>query len=171
MLDRLADRVQLRTSTVTPVQRVQPATAPATREFRVGQEVRARIDEIQRNGVVKALIDEQPLLLRLPFHVNVGDTISLTVAARVPTLKFTMNEYPAAFAQTPALSDTARFITALLAESEKLPVTAAAPKGPPLLGAPPLESAPLAAALRDALSASGMFYEAHQARSFLGYRR
>ena len=170
MLDRFVDRVRMRTSTDTPVQRVQAVTAVAAREFLIGEEVRARIDAIQRGGIARVLIENQPFSLRLPFHVNVGDTISLTVSAREPVLRFAMNDYPARTTQASGFSDTARFITALLAESEKLPVAPIAQTSPPLFEAPPHDAVQLAAALRDALSGSGMFYEAHQAQWVAGER-
>ncbi len=168
MLNRLADRVRLRTSTVAPTTPVRAVAPVAPRNFFVGEEVRAHVDSVQPKGIFKVLIDNQSFLLRLPFNAKSGDVIQLTVTAREPKLKFDAVEYPEPIAQATRLSDAARFITALLAESEKLPVAATALAGTPLLSGAPANGATLASALGAALAESGMFYESHQAQWVAG---
>lgn len=171
MLNRLADRVRLRANTdaATPVRGVSPVTPQSSRDLLVGDEVQAQVHSTQPGGLFRVLIDHQAYLLRLPFQAKPGDTIQLTVTARQPTLRFEMNEYPQGTTVAPRLSDTARFITALLAECEKLPVAPAAASGTPLTTAPPA-AAPLASALGRALTESGMFYESHLAQWVAGER-
>lgn len=170
MLKRLADRVQLRTSTDTPAQPVRAVAPIAPRAFQAGDELRGYIESVQADGLFKVLIEERPFLLRLPFTAKTGATIQLTVAAREPALKFEISEYPDSPAQATRLSHAARFITALLAESEKLPLAARIPATTPLLPSPPADGKALASALSNALAHSGMFYESHQAQWSAGER-
>ncbi|MEQ1772150.1 MAG: flagellar hook-length control protein FliK [Burkholderiales bacterium] len=164
MLNRLADRVRLRASAGAPAAPVHAITSTTPREFLVGEEVRAQVDSTQRGGLFRVLIENRPYLLRLPINAKSGDTILLTVTARDPKLQFEMNEYPSASAPTARLSDAARFITALLAESEKMPLAATALTGVPLLSGAPTNAGVLASALGNALAESGMFYESHLAQ-------
>jgi hypothetical protein len=170
MLNRLADRVRLRASAVASVAPMRAVSSITPRELLVGEEVRAKVDSAEQGGLYRVLVENQPYLLRLPFNAKAGDTILLTVTARDPTLKFEMSEYPETVAQVTRLSDAARFITALLAESEKLPVAATAVAGTPLLAEPPANAATLAIALGNALAESGIFYESHQAQWIAGAR-
>ena len=174
MLNRLADRVRIRTYAESPLPPLRAADAVGPRGFFVGDEIQARIESALPDGVFKVLIENQPYRLRLPCDARAGDAVQLIVTAREPLLKFALAEQPSAPAQAARLSDTARFITALLAESEKLPVSALMPavttSSAPLLHGPPANSAALAAALRDALAESGMFYESHQAQWVNGER-
>jgi hypothetical protein len=72
------------------------------------------------------------------------------------------------------LSDTARFITALLNPQAYPPAPAALPgalrPSTPLLAGPPADTVVVAARLSEALAASGMFYESHQAQWVAGER-
>jgi len=164
MLNRLADLVRLRAYADLLVQPVGRAAAITLADLEVGTHVSALVELARADGTVRAKIDGQPFELRLPFNARAGDTIELRVAARDPQLRFVLE--PAADPAPPntSLSETARFITALLAESDKLPVTSAAVAGPPLLEVPPQDSRVIAHALKNALSDSGMFYESHQAQ-------
>lgn len=164
MLNRLADLVRLRAYADLLVQPVGRAAAVSLADLEVGTHVSALVELARTDGTVRARIDGQPFELRLPFNTRAGDTVALRVAARDPQLRFVLE--PAADPAPPntSLSETARFITALLAESDKLPVATAAVAGPPLLDAPPQDSRAIAHALKNALSDSGMFYEAHQAQ-------
>jgi len=171
MLNRLADRVRLRTQNgASAMHRGPAAQGVITRELAVGETVEGHVESVQDDGIAKVLIEHRPYMLRLPVDVKAGYTLQLTVSERDPVLRFTLNEKP----QTPdpdtRLSEAARFITALLAESEKLPVTRAATTGIPLLPNPPRDGAEMANALQHAFTESGMFYEAHQAEWLAGDR-
>ncbi len=171
MLNRLADRVRLRTQNGASGMHRGPAT-PGTlaREFALGETVQGYVESVQDDGIAKVLIEHRPYLLRLPVDVKAGYTLQLTVSERDPALRFTLNEKPGTPDPDTRLSEAARFITALLAESEKLPVTRAATTGIPLLSNPPLDGAEMADALQHAFTESGMFYEAHQAQWIAGER-
>lgn len=170
MLNRLADRVRILTYEESPLLPLRAADAVAPRGFFVGDEIQARIESALPGGVFKVLIENQPYRLHLPCDARAGDTVQLMVTALKPLLKFALTEQPGAPVQAARLSDAARFITALLAESGKLPVSALTASGAPLLHGPPANSLALAAALRGALAESGMFYESHQAQWVNGER-
>jgi hypothetical protein len=170
MLNRLSDLVRLRTfadSQVPPVSRVN---MEALSDLMPGDTVRALVEATLADGTYRVAIRNQPFTLRLPFQARAGDTLQLSVAAREPQLRFAL----AAEDQIPELatnlSETARFITALLDESEKFPLTQTTRSGAPLLASEPGDSAETAAALRDAIAHSGMFYESHQAQWLAGER-
>lgn len=173
MLNRLADRVFVRAyedTMLQPVRAIGTAGTGAPHDYAVGDEVRARIASVLPGGIFRVLIEDQALMLRLPCNAQAGDVLQLTVTAREPQLKFALAEQPGAPAQAPRISEIARFITALLAESEKLPLATGTLFGAPLIHGPPHTSAALATALHGALAASGIFYESHQAQWVNGER-
>jgi hypothetical protein len=170
MLNRLADLVRLRTYANTLVQPVSRVSLEALHELSLGEQVRAQVEAALPDGTFRVAVKNQSLLLRLPFPAQAGDVLQLNVAAREPQLRFSV----AAPAESPAfaasLSETARFITALLGETAKLPVTTIEHAGTPLLAAPPGDHAQITAELRHALATSGLFYESHQAQWAAGDR-
>ena len=170
MLNRLADLVRLRTFASTLTQPVGRVSLDALRELSLGEHVRAQVEAALPDGGVRVTVKNQSLILRLPFPAHAGDILQLVVAAREPRLRFSI----AAPAESPALatklSETARFITALLSETAKLPVTTPAHAGTPLLPTPPGDHDQITAELRHALANSGMFYESHQAQWVAGDR-
>ena len=170
MLNRLADLVRLRTYANSLVQPISPVSLKALPELLLGDEVRGQIAAALPDGTFRVVVKDQSFLLRLPFAAQAGDVLQLHVVGREPTLRFAV----AAPAESPALaanlSETARFITALLGETAKLPLTTLAAAGTPLLAAPPGERAQIIAELRQALANSGLFYESHQAQWAAGDR-
>lgn len=172
MFNRLADRVRLRTQNGASEMHRSPSAPPEgrPRELAPGDIVQGYVESVQDDGIAKVLIEHRPYLLRLPVDVKAGYTLQLTVSARDPALRFALSEKPESPDPDTRLSEAARFITALLAESEKLPVTRAAMTGIPLLPNPPLDGTVMADALQHAFAESGMFYEAHQAQWVAGER-
>jgi hypothetical protein len=170
MLNRLADLVRLRTFADVLVRPVNRVTPELLRDLTPGAQVRARIDAVLASGAVRVSIDNQSFDIRLPFRAQTGDVIPLRVAARDPQLSFTIGYTAEQPALSTELSETARFITALLGESDKLPLTDVARGGEPLLANAPTNGAAIAAALRDALARSGLFYESHLAQWVAGER-
>ncbi len=172
MFNRLADRVRLRTQNGASETSRGPAASPGARprELAPGDIVQGYVESVQDDGIAKVFIEHRPYLLRLPIDVKAGYALQLTVSARDPALRFTLSENPDSPDPGTRLSEAARFITALLAESEKLPVTRAVTGGIPLLPNPPLDGAEMADALQHAFTESGMFYEAHQAQWVAGER-
>jgi len=170
MLNRFADIVRLRAfadTLIQPVGRVAPASLPG---LLVGAHVHALVESVREDGTYRVFIENQPFDLRLPFRAQPGDVIPLRVAAREPRLRFAVEPGAEPSALSTRLSDTARFIAALLGESEKLPLTAVRQSGAPLLAGLPKDSTEIAIALHKALAHSGIFYESHQAEWVAGER-
>jgi hypothetical protein len=164
MFNRLADLVRLRAYADLLVQPVSRAAATSLGSLLVGTQVVAHVEFARADGSVRAAIDGQPFDLKLPFRARAGDNITLRVTAREPQLRFMFEPAAETAPRAASLSETARFITALLAESEKLPLAPVASAGVPLLDDAPTDSREIARVLQNALADSGMFYEAHQAQ-------
>lgn len=170
MLNRLSDLVRLRTFANTQVQSVSRLNVAGVSDLLPGEVVRAKVEAALPDGSFKVAIRNQPYLLRLPFQAKAGDLLQLSVVTREPQLKFVLVMQENTPALATSLSETARFITALLGESEKLPHAEIVHPGAPLLAGMPASSAQAAEVLRNALAHSGIFYEAHQAQWVAGER-
>ena len=170
MLNRLSDLVRLRTFANTQVQPVSRVSLAAVSDLVPGEIVRAEVEAALPDGTFKVAIRNQPFLLRLPFQAKPGDLLQLSVVAREPQLKFALVMQENTPALATSLSETARFVTALLGESEKLPHMEIVHPGAPLLAGAPANSSHAAAVLRNALAHSGIFYESHQAQWVAGER-
>lgn len=164
MLNRLSDLIRLRAYADLLVQPVGRAAAISLDDLDVGARVNALVEFARSDGTVRASINGQTFELRLPFDTHAGENVALRVTAREPQLRFALDTPADAAPRAASLSETARFITALLAESDKLPLAATAAAGTALLDAAPTDSRVIANVLKTALSDSGMFYEAHQAQ-------
>jgi hypothetical protein len=163
MLNRLADLVRLRTFANAGVQPIARANLAALDDLSPGDTVRAQVEAALPDGTFRVAIRKEPFVLRLPFAAQSGDTLRLTLVTREPHIEFALAAAQDSGEPSARLSETARFITALLDESEKLPLASIARSEVPLLTGAPDDSRQTALALRDALAHSGMFYEAHQA--------
>jgi hypothetical protein len=170
MLNRLSDLVRLRTFAAAQVQPVGRVDFAALSDLLPGDFVRATVESALPDGTFRVAIRKQVFILRLPFQARGGDVLPLRVVAREPQIKFALVTEPDIPELAADLSETARFVAALLDESEKLPLTSIGRAGAPLLTGTPGDSAATAAALRHALAHSGMFYEAHQAQWVGGQR-
>jgi hypothetical protein len=173
--------VRMRTQTdpgqlqaLAPVRGV-PAGLP---EFQPGQNFTARIQELLPDGTYKALVAGRQLTLQLPEGASPDDLLELTVVDRTPqTLIARRAEGQATPGQVDAraypyarISDTGRLIGQLLPAEGEAPQPAALTRGQPVLAQPPVSGGQLASALRNAVSQSGLFYEAHQAQWVAGER-
>lgn len=139
-----------------------------------GQRILAEIQALLPNGAYRATIAQRDVTLALPFSVKPGDSLELEVVDTDGklALAFVANrssEKPSA--ESPSVpttfSQTGRLIGDLL--SGLNPDSQRAAPAPlngnqPLLQTPPDNAALLAPALKEALTRSGVFYEAHQAR-------
>ncbi|MCE9638737.1 MAG: flagellar hook-length control protein FliK [Betaproteobacteria bacterium] len=170
MLNRLSDLVRLRTFANGQVQAVSRANPDTLNGLMPGDHVHARVEAVMPDGTFRVLVGNRQLLLRLPVQPHAGDTLQLNVVAGGPHFKFALVAADDPGALSTTLSETARFITALLDESDRLPLTAAVRPGAALLESLSGGGARTAAALRDALVQSGIFYEAHQAQWAAGER-
>jgi hypothetical protein len=154
-----------------------PAGLP---EFQAGQAFTARIQELLPDNTYKALVAGRQLTLQLPEGANPGDVLELTVVDRsahtviARRTEAQANPNPAPLDARPypyaRISDAGRLIGQLLPAEGETPQPAALSRGQPVLAQPPQNGSQLAGALRNAVSQSGLFYEAHQAQWVAGER-
>lgn len=140
-----------------------------------GQRIMAEIQALMPNGTYRAMVAQRDITLALPFSAKPGDTLELEVAESDGklTLAFVANRTSGNNAAAPqesvstSLSTAGKVIGNLLTPLEgegKQAAPAALNRSQPLVEAMPKSAADLAPVLKQALSQSGMFYEAHQAR-------
>lgn len=167
-------QLQLLLKKSTPL--VETSTQPAEDflQFTPGQQVQAKVLGALPNGRFLVLVDNRQLDLNLPRNTQPGTTVDLRFVGNQPRPTFIMASEPAAAPGRAAvnLSDTARFIGALLDKANALSGGQASPlaRSAPVLSAPPAGTQQFAVALKSALSESGLFYEAHQAQWVAGDR-
>ncbi|MDR0777718.1 MAG: flagellar hook-length control protein FliK [Azonexus sp.] len=158
-----------------PVQKVVDVLSNLT----AGQRIFAEIQAMLPNGTYRAMVAQREVTLALPFSAKAGDSLELEVLESDGklTLAFVANrttgqQAAGAAGQSVAttLSPTGRLIGSLLGRVDEGSARAAPA---PLNGNLPLmkgfpDAAQLAPILKEALSQSGVFYEAHQARWVAG---
>ncbi|MDR2837475.1 MAG: flagellar hook-length control protein FliK [Azonexus sp.] len=172
-----------------PAPQQQDAAAPVISAQRIadalsnlmpGQRIMAEIQAMLPNGAFRAMVAQREVTLALPFAAKAGDSLELEVLESDGklTLAFVANRttgQQAASGQAgqsaPAtLSQTGRLIGGLIGRADDAAARAAPA---PLNGNQPLlkgfpDATQLAPVLKEALSQSGVFYEAHQARWVAG---
>ncbi len=149
-----------------------PAELP---ELQVGQAFTARIQEALPDNIYKALVAGRQLTLQLPEGAAAGDTLELVVVDRTPkTLIAQKTTNSGVESATPQpypftkISDAGKMIGQLLLPESEAPQPAPLNRGQPLLPQAPTEAADLVPTLAKAVSQSGLFYEAHQAKWVAG---
>ncbi len=144
-----------------------------------GQRVLAEIQALLPNGTYRAIVAQRDITLALPFSAKAGDTLELEVSENdgKVTLAFVANrssgEQAGKLATSAAttLSQTGKLITDLLGgigEQGKRASPAPLNGNLPLVEDFPDQAENLAPILKSALTKSGVFYEAHQARWVAG---
>lgn len=164
----------------TPPQPVAPSRqlTDVLTELVPGQRLMAEIQALLPNGSYRAMIAQREVTLALPFSAKPGDSLELEVVESDGklTLAFVANRTPSDQAVpgesvSSTLSPTGQLIGDLLGnidEQGKKPSPTPLNGNRPLIEEFPKEAAQLAPILKEALSQSGMFYEAHQARWVAG---
>jgi len=159
---------------------VQPAT-PARQltdvlsDLTAGQRIMAEIQALLPNGMYRAVVAQRDVTLALPFAAKAGDTLELEVQESDGKLILAVvankggDDINAKVGDSVSttLSKTGNLIAALLNEVDQQgghPKPAALNANQPLLSQFPDNPADLVPILKESLSKSGMFYEAHQAR-------
>ena len=146
-----------------------------------GQRILAEVQAMLPNGTYRATVAQRDVTLALPFAAKPGDSLELEVtesegrltlafvANRGKAAQQTKGQQPGSAATT--LSQTGKLINDLMqeiaAEGKKAP-PAALNSNQALVSSMPRNAAELAPVLKQALTQSGMFYEAHQARWVAG---
>jgi len=139
----------------------------------VGQRLLAEIQTLLPNGSYRAVINQRSVTLALPFAAQTGDAIELEVTENDGrlTLAVVAGGKPVASdgeSTATSLSRTGQLIGSLLLDgaragrngSQALPLN----ENQPLAATPPRQGNELLPLLQQAISRSGMFYEAHQAQ-------
>jgi len=144
-----------------------------------GQRILAEIQSMLPNGTYRATVAQRDVTLALPFAAKPGDSLELEVTESEGklTLAFVANRGDPALGKGQAasaattLSNAGKLIGDLMQEinGEGKRAPAAPLNGnQALVSSMPKDAAQLAPILKQALSQSGMFYEAHQARWVAG---
>ncbi|AXS79196.1 flagellar hook-length control protein FliK [Dechloromonas sp. HYN0024] len=144
-----------------------------------GQRIMAEIQAMMPNGTYRALVSQRDITLALPFSAKPGDVLELEVTESDGklTLAFVANRSAGNNAAPPqesvstSLSNAGKVIGNLLTPLEgegKQAPPAPLNRSQPLVETMPKNAADLAPVLKQALTQSGMFYEAHQARWVTG---
>ncbi len=160
-----------------------PAELP---EFVPGQKVPAFVLGSLPNGRFEVQVADKTLDMNLPRNTEPGEQLELTFISSKPRLTFALTRdlptLPGGAEKNVTLSETARFIGALLSRTDQLAAGQAHADTPqqvsgkpervyqPVLQQPPADTANLANALKRSVSESGLFYEAHQADWVTGQR-
>jgi hypothetical protein len=147
-----------------------------------GQRLSATVLASLPNGRFQVQVGDATLDMNLPRSTQPGDQVGLTFVSNQPRLTFALtrdlpaaagNNLPAGAPPQVSISDSVRYLGALLQKISDHAETQAAPlnKAAPLLSAAPSDIKEFATSLRNTLSQSGLFYESHQAQWVAGERK
>ena len=171
---RAADSTQ--TQAVAAAQRI----TDVLRDMVPGQRVMAQIQALLPNGSYRAVVGQRDITLALPFAAKAGESLELEVVENNGKLALAVlanrpgSEGAGKLNDSVAttLSQAGKLIGNLLSSINGGDGKRAAPaplnSNQPLVDDLPKQAANLAPILKDALSKSGVFYEAHQARWVAG---
>ncbi len=169
----LTSRTQIAAETalrpVAPTQQITDKLA----DLVPGQRLMAEIQALLPNGTYRAMIAQRNVTLALPFTARAGDSLELEVVESDGKLALAVLSRPpgeaggkTGDAVAATLSRTGQLISSLFAgrreaqgESQALPLNG----NRPIAEAPPASARDILPLLRQAITQSGMFYEAHQA--------
>ncbi len=171
----LINSLQARALTAKPliVAENNKQAAPVTQvsKLEAGQQVKATIQEALSPGLYKVQVAGQSLQMQLPGMLKAGNVVTLKVESASPKLTFSFFASSTPIATQEQISSTSR----LLANLADLPlartfIESAAGHAIWQTSSQAPDSGQLAAALKDALANSGLFYESHQAQWVRGER-
>lgn len=163
------------TQPVTPLKNLPDALS----DLVPGQRVLAEIQALLPNGSYRAVVAQRDITLALPFSAKKGDSLELEVVESEGKLTLAVVNNRAGSTSaggmqesvSTSLSNTGKLIGDLLGgvdDQGKRAAPAALNGNHPLVDDLPGSASQLAPILKDALSKSGVFYEAHQARWVAG---
>ncbi|WP_412479203.1 flagellar hook-length control protein FliK [Azonexus sp. IMCC34839] len=166
---------QAKNQPVVTAQRITDALS----DLQPGQRIMAEIQALLPDGSYRAVVGQREVTLALPFSAKAGDSLELEVVDNDGQLTFAiatnLPQNELAGRQTAStntsLSQTGKLIGDLIGNVDD-PNQRASPaplnSNIPLAEDFPVRGADLAIVLREALTKSGVFYEAHQARWVAG---
>ena len=144
---------------------VASATDPRQEVFRrlhqiaIGRELQVTVDSLLDDGTALVKLADTTARMSLPAGTKVGDTLSMVFVAREPRPTFLLNQQ--AGSAPASLSSGARLLDQLLQSAQQQGASSAVTSTNPLLPSPIVDPQRLAAAMRDSLATSGLFYESH----------
>jgi hypothetical protein len=159
-------------------QKPLPAAAPDAAKggsaypFEQGQRVQGQVTAEVSSGTFNVRIANQTVQMQLPASIRTGDTIELQVLSLQPRLTFGMVASVNPLSTPEQLSSAAKLLSAL-SQQHQQPEKAqirATQSTPLWASSKPPPAQQLAGQLREALSNSGLFYEAHQVQWLEGAR-
>lgn len=167
-LTRLRPATDAGTPQVTPAQGVSDLLS----ELVPGQRIMAEIQAILPNGTYRALIAQREVTLALPFSAKSGDSLEMEVVendgrtALAVVARSAPQDAATESSAATSLSRTGQLIATLLTDAPDSPKERATRLNGnrPLATSDKLTGEQLAPLLKQAVSSSGLFYEAHQAR-------
>lgn len=172
--------VQSSAGQTQPVPRIQQITDVLS-DLQPGQRIMAEVQALLPNGTYRAIVAQREITLALPFSAKAGDSLELEVVDSDGQLTLAVVSNRAAGASSgltdadpsvpTTLSRAGRLIGDLLGginEEGKRPSPAPLNRNIPLVDQFPTTGGELAPILKQALTQSGVFYEAHQARWVAG---
>lgn len=142
-----------------------------------GQRIMAEIQALLPNGAYRAVVAQRDVTLALPFTAKPGDSLELEVVENEGKIALAVvanrsgNSATASDSVSTSLSNTGKLIGELMSkvdEREGRSPAASLNRSEPLVETMPKTATALVPLLKQALSESGMFYEAHQARWVAG---
>lgn len=169
----VASRLQV--SADTALRPVAPAQEIADKlsGLVAGQKVMAEIQAMLPNGTYRAMINQRNVTLALPFSAKSGDSLELQVTESDGKLALAIvsrqegdGGKPVAAATSATLSRAGQLISDLFSgarEAKGGSVALPLNGSQPIASAPPNSAQDLLPLLKQAITQSGMFYEAHQA--------
>jgi len=173
--------VQVRSQNDVPLNPLRPvAEIPSDLpDFQPGQVFRAHIQEVLPENTYRALVAGRSLTLALPESAKAGDTLELVVVGRTPGAVVAQlvdagrGTIVEPF-QRSTLSNLGQLLASLLPREGEAAASATLTRGQPLVSLAAMKAADLAqrlpTQLAQAISTSGLFYEAHQVQWALGQR-
>lgn len=172
----LPDQRALASGQTQPVAASQKIT-DALSDLVPGQRVLAEIQALLPNGTYRAVVAQRDVTLALPFSAKPGDSLELEVVENEGKLTLAVvanrggSTATTSESVSTSLSNTGKLIGELMSQVNERggrAPAAALNSSQPLLETMPKNAAELVPLLKQALSESGMFYEAHQARWVAG---
>ncbi len=169
--DQQNNATNLQTQPVAGAQRITDLLS----DMVPGQRILAEIQALLPNGTYRAVAAQRNITLALPFSAKPGDTLELEVTESNGhlTLAFVADRSSSNTSTTAqesvstTLSQTGKLIGSLIGNNSpqtQQPAPAPLNGSQPLVEKMPESGAELAPLLKQALTQSGVFYEAHQAR-------
>jgi hypothetical protein len=140
-------------------------------QFDSGDIVSARVEARLPDGNFKVMVAGQAVSLNLPSYLAPGDSLELELISGAPQLTFALRKATQQVdGPMPSLSNAGRLLAALMLPPGELPKPVSTTAAGPLLAAPAADQAQVSRELAQTLSASGLFYESHQAEWVAGQR-